>query len=207
MDVRELYLEAQAELAKYQADLVTIQKKVAGLAKIVEGLLVLDPDVAGTAVQHDGSHSGAQMSSGGELRHSADGAPADSSADYRLSIMSVIRNANTFLSTQEIVDAMILGGLIDNDREVSEAVRKVVSRMASAGHLIRERRDGRSYNYGLPGMAPQNAESPADTGLSVVPAPTEEGRTGNVEGAGDRNDHFPRWNDVDGIGAPSVMEG
>jgi hypothetical protein len=206
MDVRRIYQEAQADLARYQAQLATIQQKVAGLTKVVEGLRVLDPDLGNAARHADGA--GPSISVGGELRHSGDGAAADSSADHRLSIMSVIRTAQTFMSTQEIVDAMILGGFIEDDREAAEAVRKVISRMASAGHLIRERRDGRSYNYGLPGMAPQNAESPADTGLSVVPAPTsDEGRTADVEGIGDRDDHLSGWNDDHGRGAPSVAEG
>jgi hypothetical protein len=175
----------------------------------VEGLRVLDPDLGRNAVQGGGTGGGELAGPGGELRHGADSGPADSSSpDYRLSIMSVIRTADTFLSTQEIVDAMILGGFIEDDREAAEAVRKVVSRMASAGQVVRERRDGRSYNYGLPGMAPQNAESPALTELSVVPAPTsDEGRTANAAEAGDHSDHLPRWNDSNGRGAPSVVEG
>lgn len=205
MDVRQIYQEAQADLARYQAQLATIQQKVAGLTKVVEGLRVLDPDL-GNGAQHDDG-AGPSISVGGELRHSADGATADSSADHRLSIMSVIRTAETFMSTQEIVDAMILGGFIEDDRETAEAVRKVVSRMASAGQLVRERRDGRSYNYGLPSMAPQNAESPAGTGLSVVPAhDSPEG--GEAYGTGDHRDHDSRERDSDHFGgAPSVVEG
>jgi len=56
-------------------------------------------------------------------------------------------------------------------------------------------------------LTPTNAESPASTGLSVLPAPTEEGRTADVERLGDRDDHLSRRNDSDGRGTPSVAEG
>lgn len=208
MDVRQIHREVQNDLRRYEAELVVLQQKVGGLQKIMDGLLELDPAIGAgmpaatiaTNSQTAGSSVQATISVG-----TPEFIPGN---ETRSQVLSVLVAANAFLSTQEIAEAMTAADQLPDNKQAVVALGKVISRMSSTGALARRPRDGRSFIYGLPEWAVQNAESPAATGLSVVPAPTsDEGRTADVEGLGDRDDHLSRWNDSDGRGAPSVMEG
>jgi hypothetical protein len=200
MDVRQIYRDAQEDLRRHEAELAVLQRKVLGLKQIVEGVRILDPGL----IEDEGS----------AVETTTDAAPTSStspdlSGGLRTAIYDAVKESGRFLATPEIIDVMVSAGTLAEGREGADAVRKVVSRMYASDQLVRLPRDGRSFMYGVPGTpAPQNAESAADTALSVVPAPTsDEGRTADVAEAGDRSDHLSRWNDSDGRGAPSVVEG
>lgn len=217
MDVRQMYGEAQSELRAREAEMAALKQTVDGLRKIVDGLLAIAPhlraETANVTATTETAAVGARVVESvlrdvGHMRMSELRSYVPTN-ETREQIKAILAAANSFLSTQEIVEAMVHAGHMPDDKQAAVSLGKVVSRMAGNGTLARAPRDKRSFIYGLPSMAVQNAESPAlTTGLSVVPDPdSPEG--GEANGTGDHRDHDLREDgrDHSGGGAPAVVGG
>ncbi len=93
-----------------------------------------------------------------------------------------------------LLSALEESGWETHAKNRTNAAGAILSRLRRSGQIVTAGRGRYSVR------PPTNAESPASTGPSVVPAPTEEGRTDDVAEARDHNDHIPGWNDSDGRG-------
>lgn len=114
----------------------------------------------------------------------------------RHAVLDLFNAENKMLSNDEVVAAV---APLFPQRPVNKLrtnVRSTLFQLVASRHLVKL---GRGQHVASK-WRPTNAESPAPAGPSVVPAPTEEGRTDDVAEARDHNDHIPGWNDSDGRG-------
>lgn len=205
-DAKTAFIE---QVKRERADLV---RRIAQYDAVLTTLATLYPDeVADTdKTVASGTDEPAPVSVSGQDQHAGDlmagtaGRRTYGRGTTNNLIVQILKTAEgAWLSADVIADeAFAQGWGLDLPDRVS-AVRTACRRLADKDVIYR-RKDGRGYVY----RTPTNAESPAATGLSVVPAPTsDEGRTADVEGIGDRDDHLSGRNDDHGRGAPSVVEG
>jgi hypothetical protein len=107
-----------------------------------------------------------------------------------------------------IANALAAGGecaVADLPAKIKEADGVIVTVRALGAVLPRLVKDGKVVRVGRGRYAlPTNADSPASTGLSVVPIPTTE-RTEHAHGEGD--DHLSRRHDGNGGNPPLVAQG
>lgn len=207
MDVHQLYRDAEAQLREAEGVKADAERSIVALKKIMDGLRLLNPEVGQQAAQ-PGRHIEVTVSDSAGVTDSATAQVVRTGPELREIILGLLRAETRYLSSQEIVDELVDFGILNDDPEAVEATRKLISRMVNEGRLDRERRDGRSFNYGVPGVTPKNAETPALTGVSGVPTPTtDEGSDHADDGNGDHHDHQTGWNDGQGRSAPSVVAG
>jgi hypothetical protein len=119
-------------------------------------------------------------------------------------ITDVLRDAaGSWLTVEQVTEQALSRGWGVGLDDPASVLRTALRRAVQSGSAARRDSQGRGYEY----ATPTNAESPAATGLSVVPDhDSPEG--GEADGTGDHRDHDPHQGHRDHAGgAPSVVEG
>ncbi len=200
MDVHKLYVEAQANLHDLQTQLDATRRQVSGLERVLEGLRLLDPTVAQDNKQEQVQVSERVASANGVVFETVNVPLGSVLRDH---IFEVLRTSERFLSSQELINHAVSSGYLASDADAAESLRKIVSRMVQEKKLVREKRDGRSYNYGLP----QDASSSAVVAAELLDEPVLTPSGGeHTDGQGSHHDHRDdlagRDGDRDHLGAP-----
>ena len=114
----------------------------------------------------------------------------------RHAVLDLFNAESKMLSNDEVVAAVAPCFPQRPADKLRTNVRSTLFQLVASGDLVKL---GRGQHIASK-WRPTNAESPVSAGPSVVPAPTEEGRTDDVAKAHDHNNHVPGWNDSDGRG-------
>lgn len=182
--VRQAVALLRDRLTELRAEVTTLESEA---AEISAALQSLGADSAALTQVTNATVGGRTMKGAGVTLERRSVRPA---------IQTLIDSRNHVFSNEEILTALAPKFPDRETTKLRANIRSALFQMVEAGSVVRQ---GRGL-HASPCWHPTNAESPAATGPSVVPAPTEEGRTDDVAKAHDHNDHVPGWNDIDGRG-------